>query len=284
MIAVTGASGQLGRLVIAELLKSVPASTLVVAVRSPEKVADLSALGVQVREADYDKPDTLEKAFAGVEKLLLISANEVGKRAPQHANVIAAAKKAGVPFMAYTSILHADTTPLPLAREHKQTEAMLAESGIPHAILRNGWYTENYAASIPAALQYGVVLGSAGNGRISSAARADYAAAAAAVMLGGDQAGKIYELAGDHAYTLTEFAAEIERQSGKPVAYQNMSEADFAQALLGAGLPDWLATLLAESDTGASKGGLFDDSHTQSRLIGRPTTPLADVIRASLPK
>ncbi len=141
MIAVTGASGQLGRLVVAELLKSVPASTLVVAVRSPEKVADLSALGVQVREADYDKPDTLEKAFAGVEKLLLISANEVGKRAPQHANVIAAAKKAGVPFMAYTSILHADTTPLPLAREHKQTEAMLAESGIPHAILRNGWYT-----------------------------------------------------------------------------------------------------------------------------------------------
>lgn len=284
MIAITGASGQLGRLVVAELLKSVPASTLVVAVRSPEKVADLSALGVQVREADYDKPDTLEKAFAGVEKLLLISANEVGKRAPQHANVIAAAKKAGVPFMAYTSILHADTTPRPLAREHKQTEAMLAESGIPHAILRNGWYTENYAASIPAALQYGVVLGSAGNGRISSAARADYAAAAAAVMLGGDQAGKIYELAGDHAYTLTEFAAEIERQSGKPVAYQNMSEADFAQALLGAGLPDWLATLLAESDTGASKGGLFDDSHTLSRLIGRPTTPLADVIRASLPK
>lgn len=284
MIAITGASGQLGRLVVAELLKSVPASTLVVAVRSPEKVADLSALGVQVREADYDKPDTLEKAFAGVEKLLLISANEVGKRAPQHANVIAAAKKAGVPFMAYTSILHADTTPLPLAREHKQTEAMLAESGIPHAILRNGWYTENYAASIPAALQYGVVLGSAGNGRISSAARADYAAAAAAVMLAGDQAGKIYELAGDHAYTLTEFAAEIERQSGKPVAYQNMAEADFVQALLGAGLPDWLATLLAESDTGASKGGLFDDSHTLSRLIGRPTTPLADVIRASLPK
>lgn len=284
MIAITGASGQLGRLVIAELLKSVPASTLVVAVRSPEKVADLSALGVQVREADYDKPDTLEKAFAGVEKLLLISANEVGKRAPQHANVIAAAKKAGVPFMAYTSILHADTTLLPLAREHKQTEAMLAQSGIPHAILRNGWYTENYAASIPAALQYGVVLGSAGNGRISSAARADYAAAAAAVMLGGDQAGKIYELAGDHAYTLTEFAAEIERQSGKPVAYQNMSEADFAQSLLGAGLPDWLATLLAESDTGASKGGLFDDSHTLSRLIGRPTTPLTDVIRASLPK
>lgn len=284
MIAITGASGQLGRLVVAELLKSVPASTLVVAVRSPEKVADLSALGVQVREADYDKPNTLEKAFAGVEKLLLISANEVGKRAPQHANVIAAAKKAGVPFMAYTSILHADTTPLPLAREHKQTEAMLAESGIPHAILRNGWYTENYAASIPAALQYGVVLGSAGNGRISSAARADYAAAAAAVMLAGDQAGKIYELAGDHAYTLTEFAAEIERQSGKPVAYQNMAEADFVQALLGAGLPDWLATLLAESDTGASEGGLFDDSHTLSRIIDRPTTPLADVIRASLPK
>jgi NAD(P)H dehydrogenase (quinone) len=282
MIAITGASGQLGRLVITELLKSVPAATLVAAVRNPDKVADLALLGVQVRHADYEKPETLEKAFTGVTRLLLISSSEVGRRAPQHANVIAAAKKAGVPFMAYTSILHADSTPLPLGLEHRQTEAMLAASGIPHALLRNGWYTENYAASIPAALRYGVVLGSAGEGRIASAARADYAAAAAAVMLAEGQAGKVYELAGDDAYSLSDFAAEIARQSGQSVTYQNMPEADFAQALRGAGLPDGLAILLAESDTGASKGGLFDASRTLSALIGRPATPLAEVVRAAL--
>ena len=184
MIAITGASGQLGRLVVKELLKSIPADTIVAAVRTPAKVEDLAALGVQVRQADYDQPATLDTAFAGVSKLLLISSSEVGQRTPQHTAVIDAARKAGVGFVAYTSILHADTTPLPLGLEHKQTEAILASSGIPHALLRNGWYTENYAAGIPAALQYGVVLGSAGDGRIASAARSDYAAAAAALMLG----------------------------------------------------------------------------------------------------
>jgi NAD(P)H dehydrogenase (quinone) len=282
MIAITGASGQLGRLVVKELLKSIPADTIVAAVRTPAKVEDLAALGVQVRQADYDQPATLDTAFAGVSKLLLISSSEVGQRTPQHTAVIDAARKAGVGFVAYTSILHADTTPLPLGLEHKQTEAILASSGIPHALLRNGWYTENYAAGIPAALQYGVVLGSAGDGRIASAARSDYAAAAAAVMLADNQAGKIYELAGDEPYTLTEFAAEIARQAGKDIVYKNMSEAEYIQALLGAGLPQGLAVLLAESDTGASKDGLFDDSHTLSTLIGRPTTPLAATIRAAL--
>ncbi len=282
MIAITGASGQLGRLVVKELLKSIPADTIVAAVRTPAKVEDLAALGAQVRQADYDQPATLDTAFAGVSKLLLISSSEVGQRTPQHTAVIDAARKAGVGFVAYTSILHADTTPLPLGLEHKQTEAILASSGIPHALLRNGWYTENYTAGIPAALQYGVVLGSAGDGRIASAARSDYAAAAAAVMLADNQAGKIYELAGDEPYTLTEFAAEIARQAGKDIVYKNMPEAEYIQALLGAGLPQGLAVLLAESDTGASKDGLFDDSHTLSTLIGRPTTPLAATIRAAL--
>jgi NAD(P)H dehydrogenase (quinone) len=282
MIVITGASGQLGRLVVAELLKTVPASELVAAVRSPQKVDDLANMGIQVRQADYSRPDTLDTAFRGADKLLLISSSEVGQRAPQHGNVIAAANKANVGLLAYTSILHADTTPLLLGTEHKQTEAMLAESGLPHVVLRNGWYTENYAAGIPIALQHGAVLGCAGDGRISSAARADYAAAAAAVLVAGDQAGQVHELAGDEAYTLAEFAAEVARQSGKTVIYQNMPEADYANVLKGAGFPEGLAEMLAQSDIGASQGGLFDDSHTLSRLIGRPTTPLAEVVKQTL--
>ena len=282
MIVITGASGQLGRLVVDELLKSVPPSELVAAVRSPEKVADFAKMGMQVRQADYNRPDTLDTALSGADKVLLISSSEVGQRAPQHANVIAAAKKAGVGLLAYTSILHADATPLSLGSEHKQTEAMLAESGVPHVVLRNGWYTENYAAGIPVALEHGAVFGCAGEGRISSAARADYAAAAAAVLLADNQAGNVHELAGDDAYTLAEFAAEVAKQSGKAVAYQEMPEAEYANALKGAGIPEGMAQLLAQSDTGASKGGLFDDSRTLSKLIGRPTTPLSEVVKQAL--
>lgn len=282
MIAITGATGQLGRLVIQQLLQTLPAEQLIAAVRSPERAADLQALGVQVREADYSNPQTLRTAFAGVNKLLLISSSEVGQRAAQHANVIAAARDAGVALLVYTSILHADSSPLPLAEEHKATEQALAASGLPYTLLRNGWYTENYAASVPAALQFGVVLGAAGEGRIASATRADYAAAAAQVLLSDNQAGKVYELAGDDSYTLSEFAAAIAQISAKNVSYNDMSEADFTVALTQAGLPAPLATMLAESDTGASKGGLFDDSHSLSALIGRPTTPYQEVIAAQL--
>jgi NAD(P)H dehydrogenase (quinone) len=282
MIVVTGASGQLGRLVIEALLNTLPAGEIVAAARHPEKVADLAARGVQVRLADYDQPATLTAAFKGADKLLLISASEVGRRVPQHRAVIEAAKAAGVGLLAYTSILHADTSPLPLAAEHQETESLIRASGLPAVILRNGWYTENYTAGIPTALQYGVVLGSAGQGRIASAARADYAEAAAAVLTRDDQAGRIYELAGDESYTLGELADEITRQSGKAVAYQDLPESEFKAALLGAGLPDFLATLLAESDVGASKGGLFDDGRQLSALIGRPTTPLAELVRLAL--
>ncbi len=282
MIVITGASGQLGRLVVNELLRSVPASGLAVAVRSPEKVDDFAKLGVQVRQADYNRPDTLDKAFNGADKVLLISSSEVGQRAPQHANVIDAAKKAGVGLLVYTSILHADTTVLALGSEHQQTEAKLAESGVPYVLLRNGWYTENYAGGIPDALEQGVIFGCAGEGRIASAARADYAAAAAAVLLADNQAGKVYELAGDDAYTRSDFAAEVTKQSGKPVGYQDMPEAEYAAALKAAGFPDGLAEMLADSDTGASKGGLFDDSKTLSKLIGRPTTPLHAVVKQAL--
>lgn len=282
MIAITGATGQLGRLVIQNLLTTVPASQIVAAVRSPAKAADLAALGVQVRQADYAQPATLEAAFQGVDKLLLISSSEVGQRAPQHAAVIAAAQKAGVKLLAYTSILRADSSPLGLAAEHKATEAALRASDIPFVLLRNGWYTENYTASVPAALQYGAVMGSAKDGRIASAARADYAAAAAAVLTKDGQAGQVYELAGDSAYTLSELAAEIAKQSGKPVVYNDLPEAAYAAALVQVGLPEGFAALLADSDVGASKGGLFDDGHQLSGLIGRPTTPLADVVKAAL--
>jgi NAD(P)H dehydrogenase (quinone) len=282
MIVVTGASGQLGRLVIKVLLQSVQPSEVVAAVRSPDKVSDLVDLGVQVRSMDYTKPETIDSALAGAQKVLLISSSEVGVRVPQHANVIDGCKKAGVKLLAYTSILHADNSPLPLAQEHRETEALLVQSGVPFVLLRNGWYSENYTAGVPVALEHGVVMGCAGEGKISSAARADYALAAAKVLLGQKQAGKVYELAGDSAYTLNELAAEIARQSGKEIVYQNLSEEAYFDVLKRAGLPDPIATLLAESDTGASKGGLFDDSGTLSRLIGRVTTPVSESVREAL--
>lgn len=282
MIAITGASGQLGRLVIKQLLEKVPANDIVALVRDVNKVADLSAKGVQVKAADYNQPEALASALQGVDKVLLISSSEVGQRAVQHRNVIDAAVKAGVKLVAYTSLLHADKSPLALAAEHQQTEALLKASGLPHVLLRNGWYTENYAASIPAALEHGVFIGSAGEGKITSATREDFAAAAVAVLTQEGQAGKVYELAGDEPYTLAELAAEVSKQSGKNIGYQNLSEAEFAAALVSAGLPDVFAQIIADSDTGASKGGLFDDGKQLSRLIGRPTTPLSAVVKETL--
>lgn len=282
MIAITGATGQLGHHVIEQLLKTVPASQIVAIVRNPAKAGALSQQGIDVRQADYADQAAFTSALQGVEKLLLISSSEVGQRAPQHQNVINAAKAAGVKFIAYTSLLHADTSPLGLHVEHVATEKALAESGIPFTLLRNGWYTENYLASAPPALEHGVFIGSAGDGKIASATRADYAAAAAKVIAEEGHAGKVYELAGDNAWTLNELAAELSKQSGKSVKYQNLSEADFSAALKSVGLPAGLAEMLADSDTGASKGGLFDDSHTLSALIGRPTTPLAESVKAIL--
>ena len=282
MIAITGATGQLGRLVAQALLQSVPAAHIVAAVRTPAKAQDLAALGVQVRQADYTQPDTLRAAFAGVDKLLLISSSEVGQRFAQHSVVIDAAKAAGVKLIAYTSILRADTSALGLAAEHKETEAALRASGVPFVLLRNGWYTENYAGVVPTAVQYGAVMGSAKDGRIAAASRADYAAAAAAVLVRDSQAGKVYELAGDTAFTLTELAAEIAKQSGKPVAYADMPQAVYAAELVKVGLPEGFAALLADSDAAAANGGLFDDGKQLSQLIGRSTTPISQTIAMNL--
>ncbi|MCQ3002845.1 SDR family oxidoreductase [Pseudomonas syringae] len=283
MYVITGATGQLGRLVIEKLLASVPAGQIIAAVRSPEKAADLAALGVQVRHADYSQASTLDSAFKGAEKILLISSSEVGQRTAQHQTVIDAAKRANVKLLAYTSVLNADTSLLGLAEEHRQTEASLQKSGVPFVLLRNGWYTENYAAGIPAALEHGAVFGSAADGRISSAARADYADAAVAVLTSAeDQAGRVYELAGDDSYTLSDFAAEVSKQAGKTVTYTDLPQADFQAALVQAGLPGFVANLLSDSDAAAAKGALFDDRRQLSALIGRPTTPLAITVAETL--
>jgi len=282
-ILVTGASGQLGHLVIDALLQRIPTAQIVAGARHTAKAADLAAKSVEVRTLDYERPETIATALADIDKLLLISSSELGKRAVQHRNVIAAARQANLKLLAYTSVLHADRSVLGLAEEHRQTEQALADSGISFVLLRNGWYSENYIASIPPALEHGAFLGSAGDGKIASAARKDYAEAAAAVLTAAkDQTGMIYELAGDAAYTLTELAAEVSRQAGKSVVYQNLPEADFRRILLDVGLPEPVAALLADSDVGASQGALFDDSGTLGRLIGHPTTPLKQSIAAAL--
>lgn len=281
MIVVTGANGQLGRLVIKHLISKVDASEIVAAVRTPEKASDLAALGVQVREADYSKPETLKNAFEGAEKVLLISSSEVGQRTQQHINVIDAAKNEGVSLIAYTSLLHADISPLGLATEHIETEKYLKENKVPFVLLRNGWYTENYLASVAPSIEHGAFIGSAGEGQISSASRNDYAEAAAVVLTSEEpQAGKVYELAGDESYTLADLAAVISRETGKQIPYVNLPQNEFKEALMGAGLPEPFAALLANSDAGASLGGLFDDSSELSGLIGRPTKNLSEMIKA----
>ena len=283
MIAITGATGQLGRLVIDALLhKGVPAASLIAIVRDPARASTLTNQGVTVRYGDYSAAETLDTAMAGVESLLLISANEIGKRTEQHGNVVAAAVRCGVKRLVYTSLLHADRSPLSLASEHLATEALIRASGIPFVVLRNGWYTENYTASIPSALSLGAVYGCAGEGKISSAARVDYAEAAAVALTGAVATGTTCELAGDGAYTLAELAAELSRQAGRPIPYHNLAEADYAAALRKAGLPDSLSAAIASWDSGAAAGALFDNDGQLSRLIGRATTPLADSVRAAL--
>ncbi|MDQ3919154.1 MAG: SDR family oxidoreductase [Acidobacteriota bacterium] len=278
-IAITGATGQLGRLVVGKLKDKLADSEIVTLARRPEKAADL---GVSVREADYDRPETLERALAGVDTLLLISSSEVGKRAAQHRNVIKAAKKAGVKRFVYTSLLHADTSPLDLAEEHLATEAELKASGIPYTILRNGWYTENYTGSIEGALAGGAFLGSAGEGRIASATRADFADAAVAALTTEGHEGQTYELAGDESWTLSDLAAEISKQAGREIPYKNLPEEEYAAALKGFGVPDGFARMIADWDVGAARGALFDDDRQLSKLIGRPTTPLSAAVADAL--
>jgi NAD(P)H dehydrogenase (quinone) len=282
-IVVTGATGQLGRLVVESLLdRGVPAAEIVAAGRSTDKIADLADRGVRVRRIDFTDPATLAEAFAGADRVLLVSSSEVGRRAEQHRNAIDAAREAGVTLLAYTSIAQAETTTMLLAAEHQATETYLRESGVPFTLLRNGWYLENYTAQLPVAREHGAILGSAGEGRVSAATRADYAAAAAAVLTGEGHEGKAYELGGDHSFTLPELAAEITRQTGTEVAYRDLPVEEYTQVLVGAGLPEQAAAVFADSDRGIARGELLVESGDLSRLAGRPTTSLADGLAAAL--
>jgi len=278
-IAITGAAGQLGRLVVDELKRQMDDLGIVAIVRSAPKAQDL---GVEIKVADYDVPDAMEKALIGIDRLLLISGSEVGKRITQHSNIIQAANKAGVKWIVYTSLLHADRSSLSLADEHVATENLLKTSGIPHTILRNGWYTENYTGSVHAAVNAGALLGSAGEGKISAAARIDYAVAAARVISNDAYIGKTFELSGDLYFTLADLAAEVSKQTGKNIIYRNLSEQEYVETLLGFGIPDQLAYAIAGWDVSASKGDLFNQGHDMSDIIGRDTTSLSESIKNAL--
>ena len=274
---ITGATGQLGRLVVEDLKKRTSAENVVALVRTPEKAADL---GVEVKAFDYTQPDV--ESLKGIDNLLLISGNEIGQRETQHKNVINAAKEAGVKHIVYTSLLRADNSTLSLAPEHFATEEALKASGVPFTILRNGWYTDNYTGTLAGSVQAGALIGSAGDGKISSAARADYAEAAAVVLTTEGHEGKTYELAGDESYTLGDLATEVSKQTGKDIPYNNLPEADYAGALVSIGLPEGVAQFYAAFDTSAAKNDLFDEGKSLSQLIGHTTTPLSDSVKAAL--
>jgi len=282
-IGVTGATGKLGEIVVRLLRQRYPDIPVIALVRDEARAATLTALDAEVRRFDYDAPETLPSALSGVEKLLLISGNAVGERERQHRAVIEAARAAGVGLIAYTSVLRAAETSLTIAAEHKATEAILAQAGVPYVLLRHGWYCENYIFRIEAAISTGRLPSCTGDGRISAAARRDFAEAAVTVLTSPeDQSGKVYELAGSTSFTFADLAAETERLSGKPVKPVQLDKPAFEAAMIEIGIPAFVAALIAKSDSGAKDGGLFDDSKTLERLIGRPTTPMSEIITATL--
>jgi NAD(P)H dehydrogenase (quinone) len=281
-IVVTGATGQLGRHVIEALLeRNVPAREIVAAGRSIERLADFAARGVQVKAMDYADAASVADALKGATKVLLISGSEVGRRVEQHRTVIEAAKAEGVELLAYTSIANAGTTGMKLAAEHQATEAILRESGVPFVLLRNGWYLENYTDQLPGTLAQGAIAGSAGEGRVSAAARVDYAHAAATVLVSEGQAGKVYELGGDEPFTMAELAAGISAAAGKSIAYQDLPAPEYAGMLAGFGVPEAFAEILADSDLGIARGDLLVTTGDLRRLIGRPATSLGEALRAA---
>ncbi|MDQ0146511.1 SDR family oxidoreductase [Pseudarthrobacter niigatensis] len=281
-IVVTGATGQLGRHVLEALLeRGVAAGNIVAAGRSVEKLADFVERGVRVQPMDYADAGSVAAALKGARRVLLISGSEVGQRVDQHRTVIEAAKAEGVELLAYTSIANADTTSMLLADEHKATEALLRESGVPFVLLRNGWYLENYTEQLPGTLAQGAVAGSAGDGKVSGAARADYAQAAAAVLVADGQSGKVYELGGDEAFSMADLAAEISAATGKAVSYNDLPAGDYAELLASVGVPEAFAEILADSDMGIARGDLLVSTGDLRRLIGRPTTSLGQAVRAA---
>jgi NAD(P)H dehydrogenase (quinone) len=283
MIAITGANGQLGQLVVRGLLDAIPEAQIVAVVRNPEQADSLRALGVQVREGDYDRPATLEQAFAGVDKVLLISAVQRGERVRQHKAVIDSARRTGVKSIVYTSLLRADTSRLILAGEHLETEIYLKQSGLEYTILRNGWYLENHTGSLTAAIAHGAVIGSARNGRFASASRADYAGAAVKVLTEAGHEGKIYELHGDESFSMADYTVEISKQIGKHIPYTYLPPDDYTGVLLGFGLPEPIAEVVVDADVKSTQGELDGAGATLSTLLGRKTTSLSEAIAAALP-
>lgn len=281
-IAITGATGQLGQLVIQALLKDVSASQIIALVRNETKAASLKQQGVELRHFDYDAPETLAPALQGVDKLLLISANEIGRRTPQHKAVIEAAKQAGVPYIAYTSLLRADTSPLGLAQEHRETEALIQDSGLAYTFLRNNWYSDNYLATVQQIAESGVLYGASQDGKISSASREDYAEAAAKVLASAGHENKTYELAGSESFTKADLAQFIGQAAHKSVTYQNLSADDLRQGLIQAGLPTHLIDVIVDADVQTAKGAMYSDSKDLEQLIGRKTTRIQDAIKAAL--
>jgi NAD(P)H dehydrogenase (quinone) len=282
-LLITGATGQLGRLVVEQLLAAgVPAGDITATGRATDKIKDLADRGVQVRAVDFGDPAAVRVAVAGADRVLLVSAMEQGGRVAQHRNVIDAARAAGTGLVVYTSIVNAEATTIRLAADHQATEKLLRDSGVPYVLLRNSWYHENYTARLPAFLAQGVVPGSAGEGRISAAARADYAAAAVRVLTTDGHAGRAYELGSDEPFTLAQLAAEISAQSGKEVRYADLPEAEYAKALTEHGVPEQMADMLAETDAAVAHGMLFTASGDLTALIGRPATPLSAAVGAAL--
>ncbi|MES9520707.1 SDR family oxidoreductase [Streptomyces capoamus] len=283
-IVVTGATGQLGRLTVEALLRrGIPAADIIATGRDIAGIKDLADRGITVRRADFADTDGLAEAFAGADRLLLISASvPVGERVANHRRVIDAAASAGVSLVAYTSTTHADTATTVIGATHGETEAYLRDRKIPSVLLRNGWYLENYTSQLPQILQNGAVVGAAGEGRISAASRADYAEAAAVVLTAEGHTGAVYELGGDESFTLTELAAAISAAAGKQVTYADLPVADFAQVLTAAGLPAELAEVLADADRGMNRGEMYTDSGDLRRLIGRPPVTLAEALAAAL--
>jgi len=283
MYTVTGATGHLGRVVVQELLaRGIPADRIVAIARTPERATDLAALGVAVREADYNRPETLGPALAGTRRLLLVSGSEVGQRVAQHGNVIDAAVAAGAESIAYTSIVNAATTGIGLAAEHQATEELLAKAGVPITLLRNSWYVENYTDNLAQTLQHGAVLGAAGDGRVSGATRADFAAAAAAALVGDEHVGATFELGGEPAFTLGDLAAAITQAAGTTVVYRDLPPVELVAALVEAGVPQPVAGILADADEGIARGELFTDSGDLAKLLGRPPVPFSAAVAAAV--
>ncbi len=282
MILVTGSTGHLGRLVVAELVERVGATSVVAGARRPDALADIAAQGVTVRELDYERPDTIAAALDGVTQVLLISASDTGVRVPQHRAVIDAAAATGVEHLAYTSILRADTSPLFAAVEHKATEELLAAAPFTTTRLRHGWYIENYTEQLGPALANGAFVGAAGNGHVAAATRADYAAADAAVLADRSRWGGTYELAG-HPFTLTELAATVSAHVGRELPYMDLPADQLRGILSGAGLPEGLVHFLVDADLGIGRGDLDGPSDTLRELIGRAPTTLAEAVRVTVP-